>query len=112
MGANTFSCVGRGDTPLAAFRDAQERARQYSDGEEDEGGYEGDVRAKRGFTPIAIPEDFRASFVPRFNRDSVEGAYADALIETCDPRVDDKYGPAGCIALDGGHYLFFGWASA
>jgi len=28
------------------------------------------------------------------------------------PRIDSKWGPAGCIALGDNTYLFFGWASA
>ena len=36
--------------------------------------------------------------------------YAFKLLNAGDPRVDSKYGPAGCIALGDGKFLFFGWA--
>ena len=43
--------------------------------------------------------------------------YANLLIDEGDERVDDKWGPAGCIELprvgDGEKtFLFFGWASS
>lgn len=34
------------------------------------------------------------------------------LIDARDSRVDEKWGPAGCIKLPGGKWLFFGWASS
>lgn len=34
-----------------------------------------------------------------------------ALVEMRDRRIDDKWGDAGCIPVDDGSYLFFGWAS-
>lgn len=45
---------------------------------------------------------------------------ADALIDLDDPRVDDKWGPAGCINMTPRRkaagsvkrFLFFGWASS
>ena len=38
--------------------------------------------------------------------------YAHDLIDECDPRVDDKWGPAGCVRLEEGTFYFFGWASS
>jgi hypothetical protein len=41
--------------------------------------------------------------------------FAEKLLEDCDSRVDDKWGPAGCVAFkkqDKTMYLFFGWASS
>ncbi|SJM34020.1 hypothetical protein BQ8482_380203 [Mesorhizobium delmotii] len=37
--------------------------------------------------------------------------YARLLTDKQDPRIDDKWGPAGCLDLGGGEYYFFGWAS-
>ncbi len=37
--------------------------------------------------------------------------YAEQLVEDQDGRIDDKWGPAGCIDLGNDRYLFFGWAS-
>lgn len=36
------------------------------------------------------------------------------LIDGGDPRIEDKWGPAGCIAVREGpiQFLFFGWASS
>jgi hypothetical protein len=37
---------------------------------------------------------------------------AKRLINNRDPRIDDKWGPAGCIRVAGTDtFLFFGWAS-
>jgi hypothetical protein len=38
-------------------------------------------------------------------------AIADGLIQAADPRVDDKWGPAGCIEIASNTFYFFGWAS-
>jgi hypothetical protein len=35
---------------------------------------------------------------------------ADALMQLTDPRISDKWGPAGCLELGSGRWLFFGWA--
>jgi hypothetical protein len=39
-------------------------------------------------------------------------AFVRELYENADPRVDDKWGPAGCIRLKDGEWLFFGWAAS
>ena len=39
-------------------------------------------------------------------------AIATALLELADRRVDDKWGPAGCIRISDDNWLFFGWASS
>lgn len=38
--------------------------------------------------------------------------YATKLIDENDPRIDDKWGPAGCIKAERNKYVFFGWASS
>jgi hypothetical protein len=45
------------------------------------------------------------------------GELADKLIKASDERIDDKWGPAGCIPVidsEGNitRFLFFGWASS
>ena len=35
---------------------------------------------------------------------------ADQFVEVNDSRIDDKWGPAGCIKVGKGQFLFFGWA--
>ncbi len=45
--------------------------------------------------------------------DSFDGSakeYAWTLIDEGDARIDDKWGPAGCIKTEEG-FVFFGWAS-
>jgi hypothetical protein len=37
-------------------------------------------------------------------------AYARELMNNDDPRIEDKWGPAGCVALGGNRWYFFGWA--
>ena len=98
MGAYSFSCTGSGQTAKAAFDSACQDAR-YNYGH---GGYTGTIAEKDSFVMIKVPENFTGS----------EEDYADHLISECDPRIDDKWGPAGCIDLGNGKWLFFGWASS
>ena len=63
-------------------------------------GYTGTIAEKHNFNVIPLKEGLE----PR--------EYADKLIDDCDPRIDDKWGPAGCFDLGGGRYFFFGWASS
>lgn len=37
---------------------------------------------------------------------------AQKMVFDGDPRIDDKWGDAGCIDLGDGWFLFFGWASS
>lgn len=95
MGACDFYCSAKGSNAQEAFRNAVEDARyQYG-----HGGYTGSIAEKNSFVMINLPEGEKA------------GEYAQQLIDDGDPRVDDKWGPAGCIKLTEDRYLFFGWAS-
>lgn len=114
MGATTFgtTIAVKGDA-LEAFRRAQDNAR-YEHGH---GGYTGTIAEKHDFTMIECK--------PRQNPYKL----ARKLVNDDDERVDDKYGPAGCIELQGKYrkeiveryglkgkqgiraFLFFGWAS-
>ncbi len=95
MGADTFHTRSKGKTSKDAFNAARERAR-YEDGH---GGYTGTIAEKRSFIEIPLP----AGKKPQ--------EYANKLMEDCDPRIDDKWGPAGCIKVSDDEWLFFGWAS-
>ena len=105
MGASTFETLGTGHSAREAFQSAVENARW----EHGHGGYTGTIAEKNEFVMIPLPED----------RANDWGPYARELIDQADPRIDDKWGPAGCIELpenmnttDGKKtYLFFGWAS-
>ncbi len=97
MGAQVFSTTAKGKTAKEAFQAAREHA-QWESGH---GGYSGTIAEKHEFVLIPLPEGKKPS------------AYADELIQAGDPRIDDKWGPAGCIELKKGEeYLFFGWASS
>ena len=96
MGAEQFFDVAVGVDAEAAFQNAVQQA-LYDHGHS---GYSGTIAEKSSFVEITCP----AGHDP--------GEYAEKLIDEGDPRVDDKWGPAGCIKLEDGRYLFFGWASS
>lgn len=96
MGANTFETTATGATAQEAFRSAvDEAAWEYG-----HGGYTGSIAEKRDFVMIDMPD----------GKDPSE--YAFELIDKGDPRIADKWGPAGCIKIADGEFLFFGWASS
>lgn len=95
MGADTFYQYGNGDTAEQAFQNAYEDA-CYEYGH---GGYSGSLAEKDSFVMIDCPEDEDPE------------RFAERLIHDGDDRIDDKWGPAGCIDCGRGTYLFFGWAS-
>ena len=95
MGATTFMQKAKGTSPGNAFTNAVTKA-QYDHGH---GGYTGTIAEKHDFIVIAVPdgEDPRG--------------FAAQLIDSGDPRIDNKWGPAGCVQSRPGEWLFFGWAS-
>ena len=95
MGAEVFSTRARGGTASEAFNEAVEQA-YYDYGH---AGYTGTICEKDSFKMIEVPKGTDPEL------------YADYLIDVDDPRIADKWGPAGCIDLGEGEYLFFGWAS-
>ncbi len=97
MGATTFITQAAGKTAADAFEAARKQA-QYDHGHS---GYTGTVAEKDEFVLIPFPG----------GDDTVAEAFADALIRAGDKRVDSKWGPAGCLDLGGGKFMFFGWAS-
>jgi hypothetical protein len=122
MGANTFHEVakrlGKQDghtetlqgihrylTPKFTTWTAQEAFESLCNDDRYENGhsYSGGIGMKDNFVHIATV-------------DTVEEAHtlSEKLIDDCDDRVSDKWGPAGCITIKTGDYayLFFGWASS
>jgi len=95
MGATTFSQTGKGKTAKEAFFTAHAEAR-YAHGH---AGYSGTLAEKDSFVEITPPEGAD----PR--------AFASDLLDNDDPRVSDKWGPAGCVKVAPDTYMFFGWAS-
>lgn len=97
MGAATFIEIGTGVNAGEAF-DAACKQAAWDHGH---AGYTGTLAEKGNFTVI--------SDTPM--KPDAAMALANELIDQGDVRIDDKWGPAGCIPLDNGQYLFFGWAS-
>lgn len=96
MGAESFTQVARGKNATEARMAATEQA-CWDHGH---GGYTGTMAEKDSHIMIPLPPGMEPF------------AYAQQLIDDDDPRISDKWGPAGCIDLGGGDYLFFGWASS
>jgi hypothetical protein len=97
MGATTFGVLAKGTNAQAAFAAAVKDA-QHESGH---GGYTGTIAEKTAFVIVSDgPMEAAAA-----------GALAGTLIDNGDPRVDDKWGPAGAIEIKNGTWLFFGWAS-
>jgi hypothetical protein len=96
MGAETFTAVGKGKTAQEAFDKAVADARH----EYGNRGYTGSLAEKTSYVMITPPPGVAPV------------KYASDLIDNDDPRISDKWGPAGCIKMTEGVYLFFGWASS
>jgi hypothetical protein len=96
VGGQTFSQNGKGKTAKEAFQTARAAA-LYEYGHR---GYTGSLAEKHEFVLITPPAGV----------DPVE--FARDLVDKGDPRVDDKWGPAGCVKVAPDEYMFFGWASS
>lgn len=95
MGASTFYTRASGKTAKEAFQAARDNAFW----ERGHGGYTGTIAEKTSFVEIPV-----ADCIDPYK-------HAQWLVKECDPRIDDKWGPAGCIRLPDNEWLFFGWAS-
>jgi hypothetical protein len=96
VGAFAFICRAKGKSAREAFARARVAA-QYESGH---GRYTGTIAEKHEFVLIKVPEGVDPN------------KHAEDLIEDEKSAVNDKWGPAGCIELAAGDYLFFGWASS
>ena len=106
MGACDFQTSSVGKTAEGAFREAVKQA-EYDHGHS---GYSGTIAEKQDF--VMIPFDKEGD-------ETAAQKLASELIEKSDDRIDDKWGPAGCIEIGPvkgksplKKYLFFGWASS
>lgn len=104
MGASDFSNDGYGKTAHQAFHNVVDHAAW----EHGHGGYTGTIAEKTAFVMVGKVKTNAEAY-----------ALADQLMRARDPRIDDKWGPAGCIEVEEGsvegedtHYYFFGWASS
>lgn len=95
MGAREFYTKARGTTAREAFNAAIDEARyQYG---------------HRSYTgTIAEKDSFR---VVRPHKGETPRECAERHVEE-EGIFDDKWGPAGCVKLGEGEFLFFGWASS
>lgn len=101
MGACTFANIVKDPNLERGFDQARAAARaEYG------GSYSGSIGEKDSVVKITD--------TPLSVKDAADLAYK--LIDADDPRIDDKWGPAGAIPLefdDGSRgWYFFGWASS
>jgi hypothetical protein len=96
VGADSFIVTAPGKTAGEAFQAAVDEAR-YLHGR---AGYTGTIAEKSEFVVIPLPKG--------------EGPeeFANRLLDEDDRRIADKWGPAGCVKVKPGEYLFFGYASS
>jgi hypothetical protein len=102
VGACDFWNTGEGATAQEAFDKLVSEAK-HSYGNR---GYTGTIAEKSSFTVIPI-----GSPAPDVTPEKHARQQAELLLDNDDPRVIDKWGPAGCIKVREGKYLFFGIAS-
>ena len=99
MGAEMFVTRSKGKTAEAAFKAAVDEA-LYEYGHR---GYTSTIAEKDKFVHILVPAgDDPYYVVDRMLDENDEN----------DERIVDKWGPAGCVELGDGEYVFFGWASS
>lgn len=96
MGACDFYILGSGPSLKKAFQQAVDDAK-YESGH---GGYTGTIAEKHEVVLVG-------------KADNVEEAFEKAYDLVDDPKVSDKWGPAGAVHIsDTEKYVFFGWASS
>ena len=106
MGAATFKQTGHGRNARDAFFKAREDA-AYEHGH---GGYTGTLAEKNDFVEIRDVPGLGSADNEHAAK-LIAHAHADRLLQDDDPRISDKWGPAGCIQISSNTWLFFGWAS-
>ena len=104
MGGCTFITSGEGKSAQEVFDKLKKQA-QYDYGHS---GYTGTIAEKDSFTMIDFPVNTLAN---EKERKPIVLYFINKMIDEGDPRIDDKWGPAGCIEWWPNCYVFFGWAS-
>ena len=102
MGASEFVTVSKGKDAKTAFAAAKQNAR-YDYGHR---GYTGTVAEKQDLVMMG-----------RASSEAEAEKMARTFLYEGDKRIDDKWGPAGCIEVEGKEreaktFVFFGWASS
>lgn len=104
MGGITFSQFCACDPKKVTAQDAFERAQSAARYDHGHSGYTGTIAEKSSYLMVSPTAEQLAEFNgqehPYEDYSPEDGLWTD---------VEDKWGPAGCIALDKG-YLFYGWA--
>ena len=95
MGTIDFETVSKARGAKSAFNKAVKEAKKIHG----EGGYSGTIAEKSSFVMITVPEGEDPS------------KYASKLLDKEDSRIENKWGPAGCVKIADGEFLFFGFAS-
>ena len=114
MGAEIFLDKVSGKTAKDAFNNAVQDA-LYEHGH---GGYTGTIAEKTSFVmlDIKVPqgEDFEsfAEYLLDLENEPNNLPQLSLKDKNLLDQLGDKWGPAGCIALENGQYGFFGWASS
>lgn len=96
MGAMDFWVKAKGATAKEAFATATSDARH----EYGHGGYTGTIAEKSEFKMVTVPA----------GRDPSN--YAEELMQSENHFCGDKWGPAACVKIAEGEFLFFGCASS
>jgi hypothetical protein len=115
MGATNFVSIGKGATAQEAFDLLTQQAQHYHG----HGGYTGTIAEKDEFTEFPRPKGMRRATVIKIvdalgnfsYPDAIEAAYPKLPIRRMWDVYDDKWGPALCMELAKGEYLFAGFAS-
>ena len=95
MGASSFSNSGKGKTAQEVFTRLVEDSR-YESGHS----YSGEIGMKSSFKMVTLPEGMTID------------DFVDKCFEDDSHFSQDKWGPAACVKVADGHWLFFGWASS
>lgn len=111
MGACTFTDRATGTSAREAFHKAVDHAAW----EHGHGGYTGTIAEKDSFVMITPQGDnaarYASDLLRYYGEDKIPEGYVKGKFLQDQAAVDSKWGPAGCINLGNGEFLFFGWAS-
>ena len=95
MGTIDFETISKAKGAKSAFNKALKEAKKIHG----TGGYSGTIAEKSSFVMITVPKGQEPY------------KYANKLLALEDPQIADKWGPAGCVKIADGEFLFFGFAS-
>jgi len=112
MSSEQFIDYASGKTAKIAFKRAVDEA-LYDCGH---AGYTGTIAEKDCFVMIPIPIELKAVYDGLAKGKTIPLGdvedYIYHLFENEDKRIDDKWGPAGCMKIGPENFVFFGYASS